>query len=186
MKALIRIGAIGIFNSALSMKTKKQQSGFTLLEIMVVVIIIAVVSGISILALQQATRRPFLGEAEKLQNWLQDLSERAIFEGTSYGIIQDGNELKGLVFYRQHWFPLQSPEGFAVSEQATLMFAASEGDPGIVGGTVNEDMLPGVIFNEVGIEPEEGLALAFDNETMRFDYVWNDETGSIDMLRVEP
>ena len=66
------------------------------------------------------------------------------------------------------------------------MLPASESDSEIVGSIVNEEILPGIIFNEVGLEPEEGLALAFDNEAMRFDYVWNDETGSIDMLRVEP
>ena len=65
----------------------RQQTGFTLIEIMVVVVIIATLSMITVVAINQAFERRYSNEAERLLIWLNQLSEFSAMQGAAYGIL---------------------------------------------------------------------------------------------------
>ena len=69
----------------------RREQGFTLIEIMVVVIVIATISAMSLLAINQTSDRRYETEANKLLIWLQQISERASLEGAAYGIVTESD-----------------------------------------------------------------------------------------------
>lgn len=62
------------------------QDGFTLLELLVVITIIATVSGIVVLSIGTSERQLLTHEAEYLQNNLMLASDAALFQNTLFGV----------------------------------------------------------------------------------------------------
>ena len=75
------------------MTTALKQKGFTLIEIMVVVFIISIMTGLSFFAVNQAGDRRYTSQAEDFLVWLEQLSDMAMLEGTAYGISGDEDGL---------------------------------------------------------------------------------------------
>lgn len=67
-------------------KGNRRQGGFTLLELLLVVIIIAVISGLAVLSLGDRSEHGLQLEAEKLKAVLESLSEEAVFQQKPYGL----------------------------------------------------------------------------------------------------
>ena len=59
----------------------KRQQGFTLIELSVVVMIVATISAMSVLAINQAFGRRYSSEADQLLIWLQQLAEYSALQG---------------------------------------------------------------------------------------------------------
>ena len=92
----------------------KRQRGFTLIEVAVVVMIVATISAMSLLAINQAFDRRYSNEADRLLIWLQQLSERSALEGAAYGVVTEELEsaaiqLRAVVYYRMRWVAVTSP-----------------------------------------------------------------------------
>ena len=110
----------------------KRQRGFTLIEVAVVVMIVATISAMSLLAINQAFDRRYSSEAEKLLIWLQQVGERSSLEGAAYGVMTEwlttdglvtdepesfkAVQLRAVVYYRMRWVAVTSPEPFILSE----------------------------------------------------------------------
>ncbi len=157
------------------------QRGFTLLEIMVVVVIVALLSAISVLALRQAGDRPYLAEAGRVQAWLQDLADRALLEGVAYGIQIDpapgaGSRMQAMVYYRYRWYPLADPEALqlAAGTNLTLPLASNE--------ALDGPRLPALVWSEGALLPEETLYLSFSRSDARFALQWQADSGVLDLL----
>jgi type II secretory pathway pseudopilin PulG len=104
--------------------------------VLVVIVIVATLSGMSLLAINQAFDRRYHSHADRLQMWLQQLSEQAALSGGAYGVMHVGGErdadrddaassavpeqLQAVVYYQNAWWVATSPAPFELSKEAQL------------------------------------------------------------------
>ena len=110
------------------MHRARRQNGFTLIEIVVVVMIVATISAMSVLAINQAFGRRYASEADNLLIWLQQLAENSSLQGAAYGVVtepgdvktQTPTQLRAVIYYRQRWVAVTAPAPFVLSEDASI------------------------------------------------------------------
>ena len=178
--------------------TGRREQGFTLIEIMVVVMIIATMSAISLLALNQASDRRYETEADKLLIWLQQISERASLEGAAYGVVPESDperegevtpsaimRLRVVVYYRMRWVAVSAPEPFLLEDGATVHWLLQDAETEELMpqgdqmanwyGDEIERLLPEMAFLPDGyIEPKAEIVLSFESFERTYVYLWDD------------
>ena len=176
----------------------RREQGFTLIEIMVVVIVIATISAMSLLAINQTSDRRYETEANKLLIWLQQISERASLEGAAYGIVTESDpeseggatpsaitRLRVVVYYRMRWVAVSAPEPFLLEDGATVHWLLQDAETGELMpqgdqmvnwyGDEIERLLPEMAFLPDGyIEPKAEIVLSFDLFERTYVYLWDD------------
>lgn len=165
-------GATGI-SSKQMMRRTPQQAGFTLLEIMVVVFIVAIMSGLSFFALNQATDRRYTSQAEDFRLWLQQLSDMALLEGTAYGLSYGENSLEALVYYNYAWYRVSTPQAFSFRDEVSLSLTEERGQVSRQFRQRNTERrnLPDLVMSSDGfMQPESDLALNFSDFRPAFKY----------------
>ncbi|MAM70108.1 MAG: hypothetical protein CMP91_03050 [Gammaproteobacteria bacterium] len=143
-----------------------KQKGFTLLEVLVVVFIIAIMTGLSFFALNQATDRRYTSQAEDFRVWLQQLSDMAMLEGAAYGVSYAQEGLQPVVYYDYAWYRVSTPGVFRFNDAASLsLVAEGSGDLQPVRQSANgQQRLPELIMSPDGyLEPDLDLALRFES-----------------------
>jgi prepilin-type N-terminal cleavage/methylation domain-containing protein len=163
---------------------RSHNKGFTLLEVMVVITIIVIISGLSMLALNQASDRRYFSQAENLLVWLQQMSELAVLEGVTYGLVRNEQTLHSMVFYRQRWYQAAVPEPFLLYEDAVINLS----DNGDFSLTDTEDemqnnpVLPEFVLLPNGyLEPALSINLTFNDQNSTYRYHWDDQAYSLIM-----
>ena len=173
----------------------RRQAGFTLIEIAVVVVILATISGMSVFAINQAFDRRYQSQAENLLTWLNQLSEQAALEGVAYGIVGDAEEpqqsekLQPVAYFRQHWFVTSYPEAFVLDNQAKAewtVYSSAEYDEIEDPLAAEEDaVIPLVAMLPDGfMEPAGELLLSFSSSPLTYSYSWDDEASSMVMKKI--
>jgi len=157
-----------------------RQRGFTLLEIMVVVFIIAIMAGLSFFALNQASDRRYSSQAEDFLVWLEQLSDLAMLEGSAYGVTADDQSFQAMVFYNYAWYEVNVPEPFFFDDAVELTLTENESERKSISrnnsvnnrnAERNRVVLPDIIMHPDGyIEPDVNLSLAFENYAPLFIY----------------
>ena len=181
----------------------RREQGFTLIEIMVVVIVIATISAMSLLAINQTSDRRYETEANKLLIWLQQISERASLEGAAYGIVTESDpeseggatpsaitRLRVVVYYRMRWVAVSAPEPFLLEDGATVHWLLQDAETEELMpqgdqmanwyGDEIERLLPEMAFLPDGyIEPKAEIVLSFDSFEHTYIYLWDDEASAM-------
>ncbi|MDC0598266.1 type II secretion system GspH family protein [Gammaproteobacteria bacterium] len=168
------------------MKAIRLSKGFTLIEIMVVVTIIAIIAGFSFLALSQAGDRRYLSQADQLLAWFQQLSELALLEGSAYGLVQDEQTLMSVVFYQGRWHRAALPEPFQLYQNARLTLPENEGFSLVttLAGDQKKPFLPAIVMLPDGfMEPAVVIDLRFTGQVPVFSYSWDNQQASLLMER---
>jgi prepilin-type N-terminal cleavage/methylation domain-containing protein len=152
-----------------------KQKGFTLIEIMVVVFIIATMAGLSFFALNQASDRRYTRQAQDFLVWLEQISDIAMLEGTAYGVATNNNEFKAVVFYNYDWYEVSMPEPFYFDDDVRLSLIENNESEGKIinqrNSRANQShvLLPDIIMLPDGyIQPDANLSLAFENYSPMF------------------
>ncbi|MGZ0190291.1 MAG: pilus assembly FimT family protein [Alphaproteobacteria bacterium] len=157
------------------MLRNSKQQGFTLLEIMVVVFIIATMAGLSFIALNQASDRRYSSQAEDFLVWLDQLSDLAMLEGSAYGVAAADQGFQAVVFYNYDWYKVSFPEPFYFKGDVRLSLIEENDNEGNVinrdNSIVKQTYFPDIIMHADGyIEPDTNLSLAFENYASMFIY----------------
>lgn len=167
-----------------------KQQGFTLLEIMVVVFIIATMAGLSFFALNQASDRRYSSQAEDFLVWLEQVSDIAMLEGSAYGVTASDQGFKAVVYYNYDWYEVSMPEPFYFDEAVRLsLIEGSDSEGKIINQnkdrtTQNRTQLPDMIMLPDGfIEPDNNLSLAFENYSPIFIFRQEENSFSLAIER---
>ena len=189
------------------MHRARRQNGFTLIEIVVVVMIVATISAMSVLAINQAFGRRYASEADNLLIWLQQLAENSSLQGAAYGVVtepgdvktQTPTQLRAVIYYRQRWVAVTAPAPFVLSEDASIDWLINSygedellpqqniANPRSTGDEqekIDEEefLLPEVAFLPDGyLEPQGQIQLSFDASDSTFIFRWEDQGSGITM-----
>ena len=185
----------------------KRIAGFTLIEMLVVVGIVALLSTITMVALNQSADRRYPAEAEKLSIWLDQISQLSVLEGAAYGLVSQADEqtgalseLKPVIYYRKRWLQVSSPESFVVAHNGNLQwnlesidqdeFMPQSRSRGFYGPSYQQEEeefdVPDVVFLPDGYAlPRGSLQLMFENYGMTFIFRWDEEQARIIMQTEE-
>ena len=170
----------------------KYQRGFTLIEILVAVMIVAMLSVMSVLAINQAFDRRYVAEADRLLIWLHQLGENSALQGAAYGVVSEtedtDTQLRAVIYYRNRWVAVTEPVPFPLSDEATLTWLVdSVSDEQLLPQQLNTDsiataeeqddlLIPEIAFLPDGyIEPLGEIVLSFATIEKQFIYRWADE-----------
>ena len=192
------------------MVATERQQGFTLIELVVVVMIVATISGMAVLSINQAFNRRYSSEAEKLHIWMQQLAENSALQGAAYGGVTEADEvsklskLRAVIYYRNRWVAVTAPAPFELSDEAELdwlvqtppedeaLLPQQQEDSDLVGlgsgnSSADELLLPEIAFLPDGyIEPQGEMRLSFKSTDMQFSYHWGEAGSTVLMERLQP
>lgn len=99
------------------MHKERKNTGFTLIEILVVLAIIGLAGTLVIVGVNAVFSRQLDSEVEKLNDWLEAVAESAVFRSTVLGVRADDNIFKVVAYYENRWFILDGIEPFAMSKE---------------------------------------------------------------------
>ncbi len=86
-----------------SLPAHLQQKGFTLIELMVVVVIVSVVTSISLLALGGGEQRKLTSQTQQLKTLLTWVRDQSTFDRKLYLVVPDEEGLITYVFHQNRW-----------------------------------------------------------------------------------
>lgn len=92
-------------------------TGFTLVEILVVIVIVALASGAAVVGFNSVFARKLDSEAEKMGDWLEAVAESAVFQSSVLGVRGEGNSFRVVAYYDSRWFHLNDIESFELLEE---------------------------------------------------------------------
>ncbi|MAH72576.1 MAG: hypothetical protein CBC09_00845 [Cellvibrionales bacterium TMED49] len=176
---------------------------------MVVVTIVAIVSGMSYVAITQVQARRYVNHAEKLSMWFQQLSEQAELTGAPYGFTiasdrdvsvefssSEHRLLQAVVFFDYRWWRAKEPPLFELlqgarldwqSENDTTFLTQSKSVVLEILESEETRILPIVaLLPEGNMEPTTTIFLRFERFDGVFGYSWDEESSKIAIDMASP
>lgn len=127
-----------IFSQHRFSSPSQSSAGFTLVEILAAMAILAVGLGIVVVSFGQLADRDLDNQAATITRWMQSLSERSVLEGGLYGFRVVGNQLQAVSWFDHQWYVVEH-EGLLVL-------------PGNISFYMEEDEIHGGFISEADAE----------------------------------
>ena len=183
------------------------QRGYTLIEIMVVIAVLALIATVAVGSINQTLNRRYSSEAEQFSIWLNQISNMAVMQGAAFGVVGEVNkktkkitQLNAAIYYRNKWVKVSFPEPYVPGEGATISWVddTPESEPLFFQQqpeteTSNNDselslskekklITPFIAFLPDGyIEPKLDVILRYENYKIIYNYSWDIENLRIRM-----
>ena len=183
------------------------QRGYTLIEIMVVIAVLALIATVAVGSINQTLNRRYSSEAEQFSIWLNQMSDMAVMQGAAFGVVGEVNkktkkitQLNAAIYYRNKWVKVSFPEPYVPGEGATISWVddTPESEPLFFQQqpeteTSNNDselslskekklITPFIAFFPDGyIEPKLNVILRYENYKIIYNYSWDIENLRIRM-----
>jgi prepilin-type N-terminal cleavage/methylation domain-containing protein len=165
------------------MRVIKNQNGFTLIEVLVALIIVAMASAFLIIGYNQLVQRQASSRIEEVQAWLEAAADISVLQSTVLGVTHIEDQLRLLVFFHGDWFLLADHEPLAIDEEIQITWPETRLEESLP-STVDPDhpqpylvLTPGgEIFPEGRIELSMGEQRAQISwqETTKFVLTWQE------------
>lgn len=118
------------------MQTKcGRQNGYTLIEIMVVIAVLALIATIAAGSINQTMNRRYTSEADQLSAWLNQLADVAVMQGAAFGVALEVDkkskkvtDLSAAIYYRNQWVRVSFPEPVALRDDAAIKWLPDNPD----------------------------------------------------------
>jgi general secretion pathway protein H len=153
--------------------------GFTIIEIMVVLVIMSVFLSIVILGFERIESRRVEQQADELVIWLKYVADSAIFDGVVYGIDLTPATLQVYGLSRGQWSQALAMETFLVAAPTTIDFQ-TEPETSAIGVVIENDkedapVVPELVLMPGGtIEPNGSFIVTAEQQSPIRVY-WNDD-----------
>ena len=183
------------------------QQGYTLIEIMVVIAVLAIIATIAVGSINQTLNRRYSSEAEQFSIWLNQLSDMAVMQGAAFGVVGEVNpktktitQLNPAIYYRNKWVKVSFPEPYNLGEGALITWVdeapedgplfiqqqpateISSNDSEFLSSKEKKFLTPFIAFLPDGyVEPEVNITLRYENYEMFYNYSWDIENLQIRM-----
>ena len=185
----------------------RNQTGFTLIELMVVIAVIALVTMMTVASINQVSNRRYSSEAEQLSIWLNQLLDFSVMQGAAYGIVAEPigksktvGRLRATIYYRNQWVAVAFPEPFVLNQGSKIKWLSEDTEERpmfyqqaalptreeIESGTVSEEkdeddfLEPEIAFLPDGyIEPDGSIELSFTDSPAIYTFSWDDESAQM-------
>ena len=183
------------------------QQGYTLIEIMVVIAVLALIATIPVGSINQALNRRYSSEAEQFSIWLNQLSDMAVIQGAAFGVVGEVNpktktitQLNPAIYYRNKWVKVSFPEPYNPGEGALITWVdeapedgplfiqqqpateISSNDSELLSSKEKKLLTPFIAFLPDGyVEPEVNITLRYENYEIIYNYSWDIENLRIRM-----
>lgn len=111
------------------MLDRNRRSGFTLIEILVVLIVLALAGSFLVIGYNQLLQRKATAQIEELQAWLEAAADISVLQSTVLGVTQMDSQLRLMAFFHDEWFlladqiPLDIAEDFQITWPEELLEA---------------------------------------------------------------
>ena len=123
-----------------------REGGFTLIEIMIVVTIVALMISIGYLGFNQLLVRRSSQDMQSLQHWLQTASDRARLEGAVYGLRIEESQLQLLTYRQGLWLPVLNQQGWHAESDYQLEFELDDSQERRLEISGDEGLQPTLVF----------------------------------------
>lgn len=161
-------------------KPVRVSRGFTLFELMVVLVIGSLMSAVLVFGFDQTLNRRKDAAAEELLQWLRAAADTAVFQSTVLGVTQEQDQLILLAFYQDSWYRLADQESLLLNEEISIKWS----DSLIANRAENLDLFndddvdwsPYLVIMPTGEVVPDGEITIFDrDEVNRAILVWETE-----------
>lgn len=158
------------------MKDISRRSGFTLIEILVVLLILAIAGTFMIVGYNQLLARQAASEIDEFHAWLEAAADIAVLQSTVLGVARDDSQLKLMAYMRGEWFLLADQVFLDIGEEVQIIWPEQALDPEVL-QTINDNHpQPYLVLTPAGeIFPEGQIEL--DNNGRRAFIQWPDSQG---------
>ena len=183
------------------------QRGYTLIEIMVVIAVLALIATVAVGSINQTLNRRYSSEAEQFLIWLNQMSDMAVMQGAAFGVVGEVNkktkkitQLNATIYYRNKWVKVTFPEPYIPGEGATISWVddtpkseplffqqqpeteTSNNDSELSSSQEKKLITPFIAFLPDGyVEPKLDVILRYENYKIIFNYSWDIENLRIRM-----
>lgn len=183
------------------------QRGYTLIEIMVVIAVLALIATVAVGSINQTLNRRYSSEAEQFSIWLNQMSDMAVMQGAAFGVVGEINkktkkitQLNAAIYYRNKWVKVSFPEPYIPGEGALISWVDetpedeplfiqpqqeienSSNDSELAPSQEKKLITPFIAFLPDGyVEPELNVVLRYENYKIIYNYSWDIENLRIRM-----
>lgn len=165
------------------------QTGFTLVEMLVVVMLIALLSSTVLLGVNAISGRQLHSQADQLMSWLQWVQYASMLSGSSYGVAEHQGQLLVVAPLSGKWYQVVGIEQWQLADglswqlpESTIQKTSSITQVNIIDDDVQSQFLPFMVFSNVGlIEPVADIRIESDVDALTIDW----STGKLAILGVE-
>jgi prepilin-type N-terminal cleavage/methylation domain-containing protein len=184
------------------------QRGYTLIEIMVVIAVLALIATVAVGSINQTLNRRYSSEAEQFLIWLNQMSDMAVMQGAAFGVVGEVNkktkkitQLNAAIYYRNKWVKVSFPEPYIPGEGAVISWVddtpeseplffqqqpeteTSNNDSEFSSSSKEKKLItPFIAFLPDGyVEPKLDVILRYENYKIIYNYSWDIENLRIRM-----